>query len=163
MAALAAVIMLLSYFPYFTYSIPAVSGLMIMAVVIELDKKWAAGAYLVSGLLAFLFAEPEAKLLYICLFGFYPILKAGIEKIGKPAVEWVLKLIVFNIAVLAVYRLLAGIFGVSTEEFGEFGKYGAGIFLAAANIVFVLYDIAVSRMALFYMARLHHMVSKFLK
>ena len=40
MAALATVIMLVSYFPYLTYAVPAIAGLCIMVVVIEINKKW---------------------------------------------------------------------------------------------------------------------------
>ena len=46
---------------------------------------------------------------------------------------------------------------------GDFGKYTAIILLVAANVVFPIYDIAVTRMAQFYVARLHPQVSKILK
>ena len=36
--------MLLSYFPYLTYAVPAVAGLLIMITVIEAGYKWALGA-----------------------------------------------------------------------------------------------------------------------
>lgn len=151
MSALAAVIMLLSYFPYLTYAIPAFAGLFIMAVVIEYGNKWAFGSYLASLLPILLFAEPECKLLYLMLFGYYPIIKAISEKIRKPFIEWVIKITVFNIAVLLSYLLFARIFGISLDDFNEFGKYGALVFLLIGNAVFVLYDIAVSRMAMFYL------------
>lgn len=149
--ALSVVIMMLSYFPYLTYAIPALSGLCIMVLVVEINKSWALGAYLASSVLVFLFAEPEAKLMYIGLLGYYPIVKALIESINKPIIEWVLKLIVFNAAVLIIYALFAKFFGVTTEDFGELGKYGAYIFLAIGNIVFVVYDFAISRVAVFYL------------
>lgn len=161
-AALSAVFMLLSYFPYLTYAVPAVTGLLIMAVVIEAGYKWAFGAYIAAAVLVFLFAEPEGKLLYICFFGYYPILKAVFDKRKSRVAEWLLKLAVFNLAIIAVYYVLAGLFGVSTAEFGEFGKYSEYIFLLLGNIVFVFYDIAVSRMAAVYMNILHPRVRKIL-
>ena len=91
MSALAVVFMLLSYFPYLTYAIPAVAGLFIMATVIEINLKWAFLSYLTSAVLVFLFAEFESRLLYIFFLGYYPILKAIIEKIKKPVIEWILK------------------------------------------------------------------------
>ena len=39
MAALATAFMLLSYFPYLTYAIPAVAGLFVMVTVIETNYK----------------------------------------------------------------------------------------------------------------------------
>lgn len=164
MVALSVVFMLLSYFPYLTYAIPAITGLFMMLLVIEINCKWAFGAYAAAAVLVFIFAEPESKLMYICLFGYYPILKSLIERIGKPAIEWPLKLMIFNAAVLMIYLFFSRfIAAISLEDFGELGKYGAYIFLAAGNLVFVLYDIAISRMAMVYMNLLHPKLKKLFK
>ena len=80
MAALACVFMLTSYFPYLTYAIPALSGLFIMVNVIEYGCKWGFISYLSSAFPVFLLAETESKLMYVCFFGFYPIIKALTEK-----------------------------------------------------------------------------------
>lgn len=142
--------MLTSYFPYLTYAIPAFSGLFIMITVIETDCKWAFASYLASAVPIFLLAENESKLLYITFFGYYPIIKALAERLRKPIIEWVIKVAVFNAAVVLAYLLLAGMFGISLDDLGEIGKYGPIILLACGNVVFVLYDIAVSRMSMFY-------------
>lgn len=161
--ALSVIFMLLSFFPHLTYAIPAVTGLFMMVLVIEIGCKWAVLAYASASFLIFLLAEPESKLLYICLFGYYPILKSVIEKINKPIFEWVLKLFTFNISVILVYFILSKLFNISLEDFKALGKYGAYIFLIAGNAVFVLYDIAVSRMAAMYYNLLHPRIMKFLK
>ncbi len=163
MAALATAFMLLSYFPYLTYAIPAVAGLFIMVVVIEINRKWALGAYIASAILVFLIAEPESKLMYIGFLGYYPIVKAMVDGIRKPVLEWAIKLVVFNVAVIIIYFVFAKAFGISFEDFGTLGKYGALILLAVGNGVFVLYDIAVSRMAMAYMYLLHGRIRKFFK
>lgn len=157
------VFMLLSYFPYFTYAVPAITGLLTMMLVIEINVKWAFAAYIAASVLVFIFAEPESKLMYIFLFGYYPIVKALIERINKPVTEWALKLAVFNAAVLLIYTVFAGMFGISLEDFGVLGKYGAYIFLALSNVTFVIYDIAVSRLSGVYMYRIHPKVKKLLK
>lgn len=157
------VFMLLSYFPYFTYAVPAITGLLTMMLVIEINVKWAFVAYIAASVLIFIFAEPESKLMYICLFGYYPIVKSLIERINKPVIEWVLKLAVFNAAAIMIYAVFAGIFGVSIEDFGTLGKYGAYIFLGLANAVFVLYDITVSRISGTYMYQIHSKLQKLLK
>lgn len=162
-AALSATLMLLSYFPYLTYAVPAVSGLFMMILVIEADLKWAMYGYFASAVLVLLLAETEAKLMYVFLFGFYPILKAALERIKKPIFEWITKFLVFNAAVFTVYAGASFVFGISFDDFGDLGKYGAYILLAAANVVFLLYDIAVSRMAALYMMRLHPQVERLLK
>lgn len=162
-AALSVVFMMLSYFPYLTYAVPAITGLLTMMLVIEINVKWAFAAYIAASVLVFIFAEPESKLMYICLFGYYPIIKSLIERIGKVAAEWSLKLLVFNTAVLVIYFVLAKLFGVSLDDFETLGKYGAYIFLAFGNAVFLIYDIAVSRMAMVYMNVLHPKLNKLLK
>ena len=103
----------LSYFPYLTYAVPAVAGLFIMVAVIEAGYKWALGAYAAASVLVFLFAEPEGKLLYICFFGYYPILKAVFDRRKSRTLEWILKLAVFNAAIIAVYAVFARLFGLS--------------------------------------------------
>ena len=97
------------------------------------------------------------------LFGYYPILKAVFDRRKSRALEWILKLAVFNAAIITVYFVLARAFGVSVEEFGEFGKYSEYIFLLLGNAVFVFYDIAVSRMAAVYMNMLHPRVQRILR
>lgn len=163
MAALATAVMLLSYFPYLTYAIPAVAGLFIMVALIEANWKWALSAYVVSAILTFLFAEPESKLMYICFFGYYPIVKAFIEKINKNVPEWILKIAVFNIAVVSAYFIFSSALGVSISDFEILGKYGVVVFLLAGNVVFVAYDIAVSKMATVYFGVLHQRLKKLLK
>ncbi len=163
MASLATVFMMLSFFPYFVYAIPAVAGLFIMVVVIEIDKKCAFMAYMVSAVLVFLFADPESRFLYVFFFGYYPIAKALIEKMRKPVLEWPIKFVIFNASVISVYVIFSSFFSFSLDEFGELGKYGAYILLALGNVVFVLYDIAVSRFSMFYMAILHPKVKKIIK
>ena len=163
MAALAVAVMLTSYFPYLTYAIPAMAGLFIMAAVIEVGNKWALLSYISSAVLVLLVAEPEAKLMYVGFLGYYPILKAVIEKLRKPVIEWVLKIIAFNIAVIIIYFIFSKMFTVSFDDFGVLGKYGVFITLGVGNIVFVVYDIAVARMAMFYNFMVRPKIRKFLK
>lgn len=163
MSALATVVMLMAYFPYLTYALPAIAGLFIMVIVIEVDYKWAFLTYLSSSFLTFLFAEPESKLMFICLFGFYPILKSVIEKLNKALIEWVLKLSVYSVSVLLVYTVFAKLTDISFEDIGNLGNYGAVILFVFGMIVFVLYDIALSKMADFYLARFHSRIKRLFK
>lgn len=163
MAALASAVMLVSFFPYLTYAVPAIAGLFIMVAVIETNIKWALVTYVVSAVIAFLMAEPEAKMLYILFFGYYPILKSIFERPKSRIFEFILKFAVFNAAVILTYLVLAPIMGFSVEDFGEFGKYSAVVLLVGANIVFPIYDMAVSQMAQFYMVRVHPSVKRIFK
>lgn len=162
-ASLSTAIMLVSYFPYLTYAVPAVSGLVLMMPLIEINYKWSLCAYVVSGVLSLLIAEPESASMFVFFFGYYPIVKSLIERINKIVAEWLIKIGIFNIAVVAAYLFITFIMGIPFDEFGEFGKYGLFILLALGNVVFVVYDIAISRMSMLYMARLHKHIAKYFK
>ena len=69
----------------------------------------------------------------------------------------------FNAAAIAFYYVSTILFGISFDDFGEWGKYGAVLFLALCNVVFVLYDTGISRMASYYMFALHDKVKKIIK
>lgn len=162
-AALAVTFMLLSYFPYLTYAIPALSGLFIMITVIEIGAKWAVLSYATAAAVLLISpADIESKALFICFFGFYPILKAVIEKIRKPLIEWPVKILIFALALGVIYIAFTKLTNVSLEEFGVLGQYGAVILLVLGTLVFVVYDIAVSRMAMFYMSTIHNKIKKLL-
>lgn len=163
MVALASVFMLVSYFPYLTISIPAFAGLFIMVLVIETNIKLSVLAYFASAVIVFLIAEPEAKMLYVLFFGYYPIVKSVLEKANSRVLEYVAKFAVFNAAVILTYFLLATLFSFELSELGDFGKYSLFILLAIGNAVFVIYDIAVSKMAQFYIYKIHPSIIKVLK
>jgi len=162
-AALSVVVMLTSYFPYLTYAIPAIAGLFMMIPLIECGVYWGFGTYIASAAIIFITGEMEAKILYVMFLGYYPILKSLIEKINKQFIEWIIKLLCFNVAAIAFYYVSTVLFGISFDDFGEWGKYGALLFLALCNVVFVLYDIGISRIASYYMFTLHDKIKRIMK
>ncbi len=163
MAALGTAFMLLSYFPYFTYAVPAISGLIMLIVLIEVGAKWAWGTYAVTTVLVFLFAEPEAKLMFVLFLGYYPILKSYIERVKNRLAQYLIKFAVFNVAVLVVYGLLAHLFGIYIADIESSGKPFLIGLLTLANITFYLYDIVLVRVANLYLYRLHKQIAKLLK
>ncbi len=161
LAALAAAFMVGSLFPYLTYAIAAFASLFIMVVVIELGVKWGLAAYIVSAVLVLLLpSDPEAKLIYLAVTGYHPILKSVLESKCSRPLEYILKFAVLNSALLLSYGLLAELFGIDMSDMGDFGTYSSLILLAAANVVYFIYDIMVTRMAVLYNLRLHKAVSR---
>ncbi len=163
MAALGTAFMLLSYFPYFTYAVPAISGVLTLVVLIEINGKWPLFTYVVTAVLVFLFAEPEAKFMYILFFGYYPLLKAVIERIRSRVVQYLLKFAVFNSAIFVIYGILSSIIGVDISEFGRYGIIGIACMLLLANVTFYLYDVVLVRVANIYMQMVHPKLKKVLK
>ena len=159
-AALAATLTLTAYFPYVTYAAAAIAGLVMLAVVIELDCKWALGAFLASAVPVLLLTEPEAKLLYLAFFGWYPIAKAKIESLSRNVIEWFLKMLLFNAAVAGLYFLTSLITDITVQQLGIFGKYSIYVLWVLGNAIFVLYDIAVSQVAAFFHLRIHPKIKR---
>ena len=110
-----------------------------------------------------IFAENESRFIYLLFFGHYPILKAIFDGRFKGVILWTLKIVTFNLCVVAIYYITTALIGFSLEEFSVFGKYGVAIIVLLLNAVFVVYDIALSRMAFFYINRFHSLVKKMLK
>lgn len=162
-AALITAIMAAAYFPFLTYAIPAIAGALIIIPLVEAGKSYAVGTYIVTAVLVTLFAEPEAKLMYVCLFGYYPIIKAVFEKIRFRVVEYILKFAVFNAAVTAVYLVFTNIFMIDMEGIGDYGKYGIIILYVMGNVAFALYDICLAKLCTVYMCRVHPKIKKIMK
>ncbi|MEG1887051.1 MAG: hypothetical protein RR177_02895 [Oscillospiraceae bacterium] len=159
-AALSTVIMLTAYFPYLTYAIPAIAGCLAIVLMIECGTKWAIMGFVVSAVLSLIFAEPEAKMLFIGFFGYYPIIKGKIESLNKRPVEYLLKFLIFNVAVIVVYLIITNIFGIPMNDMGATFKYASLVLLALGNVVFAIYDVAVTRIISLYWNKLHPKIKK---
>ena len=162
-AALSVAFMLTSYFPYLTYTIPAVAGLFMIVPLILIDAKWAFASYISSALIIVFVAEPEAMLLYVLFMGYYPILKALIERLKNAILEWPVKLTIFNVAIVVFYNIAVLVMGIPFGDFGDLGKYGVYIFWILSNVVFVLYDLAISNMTVLYIYKVHPKIKKLFK
>lgn len=159
-AALSAVLMLFTVIPVFEYTLPAFAGAMIMFTVIELDKRWAFGVYVAVSLVSFLTApDKEAAMMYIAFFGYYPILKSVFESKLPRVAEYVLKFLVFNVAIIAAYAVLIKFMGFDINEFAEFFsktlslKVAIPVLLGLGNIVFIAYDVCLTGFAGLYIRR----------
>lgn len=146
MTALSVVLMMLTTLvPVFMYVIPIVTGLVVLFVADVSDKKWAIGVYFSTAFLSLLLiTDKEAALTYALFFGYYPLIKDIIEKTPK-AIGWLLKLILFNASAVGIGVISFYLFGVSGEEYNEFGEYTIPILLIMANVAFVLYDFCLTK------------------
>ncbi len=162
-AALAASFMLVGYFPYLTYAVPGIAGLFMIMPLVEVGLGYAFASYAVSAMIVLLSAEPESAAVYVCLLGYYPVLKALIERINNRLVEWSIKFVVLNCSLGLIYAVTRFIMNISVDSLGDLGKYGVYIFVVLCNITFVFYDIAVSKMGALYMLRVHPHIKKLSK
>lgn len=146
MTALSVVLMMLTTLvPVFMYVIPIITGLLVLFVADTSNKKWGAGVYFSTAFLSLLLiTDKEAALTYALFFGYYPLVKESIEKLPK-ALAWILKNVLFNIAAVGIGVISFYVFGISGDEYNEFGKYTIPILLIMANVAFVLYDFCLTK------------------
>lgn len=160
-AALSLVLMLMTgILPFMTYALPGIAGMLLTVVVLETSKRWAFACYVAITFLSFLIApDKEAAVVYAFFLGYYPILKSAIEKIGNLFLEWLIKLPLFNVSMVAAYALVLRVM-TTGEDFYFWGKYTLYILLAMGNVAFVLYDRALTKLITLYLRKLR---SQFLK
>ena len=161
-AALSVVLMLPTIVGLWTYALPAMAGILIMFVIIEIDKKWASGIFIAVSILSLmLLPNKEAAVFYACFFGNYPIFKAIIEKCNMPRVlEYIIKTAFFNATVLLAAFVMVKVFGMPLAELlgteGESAwwvEYALPITLAVANVTFIAFDYLLTVMVTIYLAK----------
>lgn len=152
--ALSVVILIPSAVQVFVYTLPAMAGMLTMLAVVEIDKKWAIGSYVAASLIGLLFvANKEAVVYYVAFFGYYPVVKALLESKMPRVAEYILKFLVFNVSIILSGVVLVKVFGMPYNDLlgidGEsafFTKYALPIMLGMGNVVFILYDVALTRL-----------------
>ncbi len=141
-ALMLALMFLLSVFPSATIAAPAVASVVMLFAVLELGKGWAVGVYASTAILSLLvLPSKEAAVLYAVFFGYYPIIKALLEKkIRKRVPEWIIKIVAFLAIISAAYYLMIRFMGVEFEEIGKYGRAAIPLLLVFGAIAFVAYD-----------------------
>ncbi|MGN0556722.1 MAG: hypothetical protein ACI4IV_02615 [Acutalibacteraceae bacterium] len=159
-AAASVVIMLAAYIPGFAYAVPAFCGCFLTVIVMESGKKYAFAVYGVVSVLSFFICEKESAVSYIVFFGYYPIIKAALERIPRRALEWAAKFLLFNLAFGGMLLVSIYVFGIDAESLGDFGVYTAAVTMALGNVMFLFYDIALSKFVTLYAVKYHEKVGK---
>lgn len=131
--------------PAAMYILPIFTGIIVMLVHRSMSVKYALGVFFATSFLCLvLITDKEAALTYALFFGYYPVIKGKLESIPK-WLSWVLKLIIFNCAAVLVGVLSVYLFGVSGEEYSDLGKLTVPILLGLSNVVFLMYDISLTK------------------
>lgn len=158
MAGLMAALMLLgALIPLSTYLCPMLAGALVIPVIWELGEGSGWLLYLaVSALSMILASDKEAALLYVLLLGWYPVLRPRLMHITKRPLRVIVKLMLFNAAVCAVYALLLFVF-VSPDLQAEAADWTALLLagmLFLGNVTFLVYDLLLARLTDRYVTRL---------
>lgn len=166
LTALSVFIMFMSsFFPFLSYTLPAFAGVLLLVIVREAERKWAIMVYAAVSILTFIIvSNKEATIMYIFFFGYYTILKFFVEeKFNNNIIVWFIKMLVFNISVVLGYLVIIYVFAIPFDELNEYGKYGVFILLGLGNVTFVVFDYALSKLAILYDRHWHKQFKKIFK
>lgn len=164
LSALALVTMLLTVIPIATYCIPALAGILLMPIALEVGPKWGIAGYVASALLSILVTpDMEAKVLFIAFFGYYPTVKILFSSIPSKALRWCVKLLLFNVTMIGSYLLLLYVLGLPADSFELFDINLPWVFLAVGDGIFVLYDYALTGLVEMYKRRWHQLFVRVFK
>lgn len=161
-AALSLVLMFLtSVIPFGTYAFPTFAGILLVLLVVNLGYGYAFAVYFVTAALSFLLVtDKEAALYYTIFLGYYPIIKSVIERIRMRAVQYLVKLILFNACMIGAFFIGSALLSIPKESFELFGVYLPWVFLLIGNVFFIFYDICVTRLVTLYYLKWHNRLNK---
>ncbi len=135
-------------------SMAVIASMLCIIAVIEYNDSSKA-AWMIFGVTAvlslLLLPNKTPAAFYTLFFGFYPILKEKLERLKK-VLSWVLKEIVFNVCL--VLMALVSIFLFTVGENDLINPITVAIMAVLLEAVFILYDIALTRLITFYIINL---------
>ena len=137
-------------------SMAVIASFCVIIAVIEYGKGAPWMVYAAISVLSFLLIPTNLAVMFFALFfGFYPIIKEMLER--KPKVlRWVLKELIFNVCLAIIITLYLLLFfqGLTFEKIPLPWLIVAAVLLC--EVVFVIYDIALTRIITFYVLKLRH-------
>ena len=146
LAALAVMIMSLgTLIPVATFVCPMFC-MVLLSVVLRLTKPRIAWAWYGAVSILSLLMAPDKEAAAVFLFlGYYPIVKPVLER-SRLAILW--KLVLFNVAIFAMYGLLIWVFGLKDllEDYQELGMVLTIVTLILGNASLFMLDVVLGRL-----------------
>lgn len=136
-------------FPALYIAAPMVAGVLLMILVEEVSTGWAMLTYVAVSLLSLVVTyDKEAALMFVLFFGYYPILRPYGNRLRRtlPRILW--RYLLFNGFLLLDYWLTVYVLGLPT--FDDEAAWMLLLLMAAANVVFAMYDRILGRLGLLY-------------
>lgn len=143
--------------PLFYLVLPMAAGILLMIIAEEVSMGWAWLTYLAVDILSLLItADKESALVFIMLFGHYPMVRLMIEKLKFKPLKYILKGLIFNVCAVSFFLVTVFIFGIDQmmTDMEELGQFGGAVFLILGNIVFWLYDFNLGAIYVLYLKQL---------
>ncbi len=143
-------------------SVCALASLLVVFAYIEIGKPYYWLVWICTSLATFLLSPgKQLWILYLAIFGIYPILKAFFERIKNRSLWLVLKLVYINIILVAFTLVWEFVFSVPLFVFDN--KLFVAIAYAVVNVGFIAYDAFISVMVRLYFVKLRPRFKSLLK
>jgi len=128
------------------------SSFSVSIMVIEANANVGLVFYIATSLLSFILIPNKLiAFYYACFFGFYGIVKSYIERFSlNRFLEYVLKLIVFNLSLSVIYFVFKFVFAVNIF----IGSYLIVMVFVLLQISFVIYDYTYTVFVSFYLKKI---------
>lgn len=121
-----------------TLSILFLSSIIIAFNNLKFGVKYGLIVYLATSVVtAILIPNKSLVLLFVMFFGMYTIIKLFIEKKNNLLVEWILKILYFNVILVLTYFILTKLINVSLNNYYKY----VYLIIIAFQALFVIYDI----------------------
>ncbi|MBO5884146.1 MAG: hypothetical protein J6Q78_07045 [Clostridia bacterium] len=130
-------------------SMAVIASLLCVFAVIEYGGSAPWLVFAVTGVLSLLLSPRTPSMMYVVFFGYYPILKEKLEAKGKK-ISWIFKEVIFNVALVIMLVLLKTLFMTTADIPIEL----VVIAVVLAELVFVLYDFALTRLISLYIFKI---------
>lgn len=142
--------------PFAAVACPVLASLVLIPVYAETGWKWGLVWYLTVALLGLVLAPDKETAVLFVFFGYYPILRKWFGRLPNRLLQWAVKLIYVNAAGLAAYALMIFVFQMEAlvQEYAKMRLYLLIGLLLLANISFVIYDLLIGRLEIYYHVRL---------
>ena len=162
-AALSVALMaLVSIIPNLELALPAISGLFVAVIVIEVDKKWALGVWAAVSVLSLIVVpNKEAAIIYAV---FSAIIRCSnpCSRAKRRAQSSILGVLTFSVVMSLSYFLMVKFMGIDPDLPDFLGKWAIPAIALLGIIAFLLYDYALSKLITFYCLRLSSKLRKIL-
>ena len=154
LSALGVVMLILgSFVEVVDISMAVIASLLCIFAVIEYGGASPWLVFSVTGVLSLILPMPNRTpaVMYVFFFGYYPIIKEKLERLNK-VLCWFLKEVIFNIALAAILLIVKFVLMPTVSE----PLWMVATLIIMAELVFILYDIALTRLISFYIVKLRH-------
>jgi hypothetical protein len=157
LSALAVVFLMMgSLIPAALYACPILAMLALLPIREEFGRTPALTAYAAVSLLAVLLVPDKELAFLFVFFGWYPPVQPLLDRIRPRLLQAAVKLALANGAAVILYSLLLWVFQLEsvTAELEGVGVLMVAVLLLCANILFVLTDIVLHRIAFLWNRRI---------